>query len=215
MAVPQTWAVSSRSVRARVTRDVGEPALLGDAVVGHRRGEALEGLVREESQSCVVGPAEPGQALAVAAQVVREGRPGRRASPCRWGRRGPSRRRRACPGCAEWAGNDDSTSPGTATTSHSRPLAAWTVITWTASGRASTQPRSSPRSSSTAASSQARKPPSVGRSALAAKVGGDVGEGVEVGPGRARRVSPGGRAPRCRAPGPSRPRRPARPARAR
>ena len=74
------------------------------------------------------------------------------------------------PWLAECAGNEDSTSPGTATTSHSRPLAAWTVMTWTASGRASTQPRSRPRSSSTAASSQARKPPSVGRSALPEKV---------------------------------------------
>jgi hypothetical protein len=54
-------------------RDVREAAFLGDGVVGQRPGEELEGLLGGVPV-VVVGPAEPRQALAVAAQVVREGR---------------------------------------------------------------------------------------------------------------------------------------------
>src|SRR6185503_10545743 len=43
----------------------------------------------------------------------------------------------------ERAGNEPSTSPGTATTSHSSPLAACTVNTWTASADTSMYPLSS------------------------------------------------------------------------
>ena len=53
--------------------DVAEPALLGDAVVGEGAGEPLEGLL-DRVPVVLVGPAEPGQAGAVAAQVVGQGR---------------------------------------------------------------------------------------------------------------------------------------------
>src|SRR5689334_17894144 len=68
------------------------------------------------------------------------------------------------------SGKVPSTRPGTATASHSRPLAAWTVSTWTAPSLGSTYPLSRPRSSSRAALSHDRKPPRFGRSALTEKV---------------------------------------------
>ena len=175
--------------------------------------EALEGSAATESQSCSSAQPKRGRPSASPRRSYGSVGQARRATPCRWGRRGPSPRRRPCPGSPEWAGNEDSTSPGTATTSHSRPLAACTVITCTASGRASIQPRSSPRSSSTAASSQARKPPSVGRSALAAKVAATSAKasrwaraapGDQPGPGEHLDVEPEGRL------GLARPARPAR-----
>ena len=96
--------------------------------------------------------------------ALRQSRPGARRGR-RAGRRGRRRARRTSPlslgsstahcgrRCATStaleprAGKEPSTRPGTATTSHSRPLAAWTVSTWTASGEDSMWPSSRPRSS--------------------------------------------------------------------
>ena len=50
-----------------------------------------------------------------------------------------------------WSGKPSRTRPATATTSHSRPLAPWTVSTWTRSGATSTVAGFSPYSSCSAA----------------------------------------------------------------
>ena len=126
-------------------RDVREPALLGDAVVGHRPAEALSSgevvpVVRRR-------PAEPGQPLARRRAGRRAGSPGRRASPCRWGRRAPTPVADELARCPSGRGTTPSTSPARRRRPTPGPWPRGPSSPGRRRCRASTQPRSSPRSS--------------------------------------------------------------------
>ena len=92
-----------------------------------------------------------------------------------------------------WDGKIPSTRPGTATTSHSSPLAACAVMTWTASGSGSRTGMSRPRSWSSATPSQARNAPSVATSADWANDAATSRNASRC--SRPRRLTPGAAAP--------------------
>ena len=137
-APPLSWAAQhQRRDRAAVPgpgqRDVAEPQLL-DAPRAPWRAR------RSASRSSGVWPAERGQVAGVAAQRARQHRRARSAS---WTGRG-------------WSGTSRSVTPTRNTTSHSRPLARWTVSSLTESASVGVA-TSRPWPYSSSASSQASR----------------------------------------------------------
>ncbi len=143
--------------KALVERDVEEPPLLVHAC--ERRRLAERGLAARRTPWRRWHPPTPRREGSAASRLRGHGRVARPdIQPA-----SPYPARLAFGGYT--LGNRPSMRPGTATTSHSRPFAEWTVCTWTASGSGGATGESSPDSSSLAASSHARNAPSVACSA--------------------------------------------------
>ena len=186
-------------------RDIGEATLLGDGVAPPPSRTNASMAALRACRSLGAAPVEVGQSVAVAAQVV-----GQRVEPDEPALvlgdagadvldRSSSCRRRRRPRSSRGRGTTPSTSAGTATTSHSSPLAAWTVSTWTASASVSVCPASSPRSCSRAASSQLRKPAERRAVGSSWRSGRRRRRRRRGGPAPSTRCARGAPAPRCRA----------------
>ena len=195
-------------------RDVGEPALLGDAVVGHRRAEALV-LAGEASQPVCRRPRRTGAGPRGRRAGRRAGSASPASQPLSLGSAWPTPRRATSVRLPEWAGNDALDQPGHG---DDVPLQALGRVhghdlhgVGAGLDPAQVEPALLVDGGVEPGEEAAQRRP-VG---AGGEGGGDVGEGVEVGPRRARRSARAGPAPRCRARARPRPRRPARPGRAR